>query len=209
MYGLLLLAHSKLIKTQSGPNKGLDLSRNANKEDLPKARPLDQSSWMEDPVQRRRQKAQMRNRDIDESIAPYAAKLDTLGLVQSESTQVIEIKEIHFREPCLDEATLCVELEKDGCRAVRWLDFGNFNTIRKADDALEVFTPSFSARKNVIKVCSVEYAEGSLDITKLYVKLDVSGELEICLDYKDFERISGARKALAKFGGKSVTSPFM
>lgn len=209
MYGLLFLAHSKLIKTQSGSNKGLRISRKATNEDLPKARPLDRSSLIEDPIRYRMQKAQMRNRDVDVRDAGSIAPYDTLGLVQTESTQVIEIKEIHFREPYLDEATLCVEIEKDGRRTVCWLDFGDFNTIRKADDALEIFPPTFSARKNVIKVCSVEYAGSSLDITKLYVKLDVSGELQICLDYKDFERISGARKALAEFRGKSVTSPSM
>ncbi|KAJ5932865.1 hypothetical protein N7516_007354 [Penicillium verrucosum] len=194
----------------SGPEKGLHLSRKANNEDLPKARPL---SWMEDLTLRRMQKAHMRNHDVDvrdaKSIAPFAANLDTLGLVQTESTQVIKIKEIRFKETCLDSAILHVELEKDGCRTLRWLEFGDFNTIRNAD-VLKIFKPSFPARNNVIKVCSVQYAESLLDITELYVERKVNMDLEICwLDYKDFERISGARKALTEFRGKSATSPFM
>ncbi|KAJ5932800.1 hypothetical protein N7516_007289 [Penicillium verrucosum] len=160
------------------------------------------------------QKAGMGNRDVNvrdaESIASYAVKFDILGLVQTQSTEVIGIKEIHFEEPCLDSAILYVELESDGCRTLCWLEFGDFNTLRKADDVLKTFNPSFSNRTNVIKVRSVEYANGLFDITKLHVELDVKGKLEICwLDYKDFERISGARKALAEFRGKSVTSPSM
>lgn len=80
------------------------------------------------------------------------------------------------------------------------MDFRDFDTISKADDALTMFP----LKMKVIHVLQIQHAKGSLDITKLRVKLEDSGKMETCwLDHREFTDIVGARQALMAFSDKS------
>lgn len=104
----------------------------------------------------------------------------------------------------MDNAQLSVELEADGRRKVGWLDFRDFDTISNADDALTNFNPMFPLKMRVIQVLQIQHARGSLDITKLRVKLEDSGRMKTCwLGYREFAEIVGARQALTAFSEKS------
>lgn len=158
-----LACQSQQNKGASGPSKALELSSEASTKELLEARENyfvatpDFSTCNQGTGSRHSQDDTVQHAGCDTyglSIGTENTKSFTrppqapihreAGCVHAQTKRVVEVHSIHYKERSLSTATfLCVALDQDRKRRMRWLEYQGFITTSGAKEAISSFRPTW------------------------------------------------------------------